>query len=81
MKPASMLVAALLLAACGGRPVPPTSDQVAEVAAIASAVKADPAKADAILEKHGLDRARFEALLFEVAEDPIKAAAYAQALR
>ena len=81
MKPAPVLVAVLVLAACGARPVPPTADQVAEVAALASELKASPAKADAVLADHGLDRAKFEALLYEIAADPNKAAAYAQALK
>ncbi|MBN1336076.1 MAG: hypothetical protein JXB39_08960 [Deltaproteobacteria bacterium] len=81
MTPARILLFACLLAGCGSTPVPPTVDQVSEVAAIATAVKADPAHADKILADHGLDRARFEALLFEIAADPDKAKTYAAALK
>ncbi len=81
MTTARILVAALLLAACGGKPVPPTADQVQEVAAIASLVKADPARSDAILADHGLDRPAFEALLFDIAADPAKAQVYTAALK
>jgi hypothetical protein len=81
MTPSRILVAALLLAACGGKPIPPTADQVQEVAAIATLVKADPAKADKVLADHGLDRAAFEALLFDIAADPAKSQTYAAALK
>jgi len=81
MTTARTLVAALLLAACGGKPVPPGADDVAGIAAIASEVKAEPAKADAILQQHGLDRATFEALLYQVAADPAKSKTYAGALK
>jgi hypothetical protein len=81
MTPARILLAALLLAACTGKPVPPTADQVTEVAALASEVKAAPAKAEQILADHGLDQARFEALLYDIAADPAKSEAYAAAYR
>ncbi len=41
----------------------------AELAAVADEIVTTPADADAILAKHGLDRATFEAKLYEIAED------------
>jgi hypothetical protein len=74
------------LAGCAG--TPPASDATTTEAAtpaaraseIALAIRADPTKADEILAAHQLDRVQFEALLFEVAQDPAAARAYDAAL-
>ncbi len=49
--------------------------------AAANAIRANPAAADSILAAHGLTRARFDSLMYEVAADPALARAYTQAIR
>jgi hypothetical protein len=79
-----------LILACMGDPVvttPPPADapvaaeptKVERATAIAAAIRKDPSRADAILAEHATTRADFEALLYEIAEDPSPAAAYAAA--
>lgn len=76
------MVLSLLLVACdgGGEPTPSLSP-VEQAAAAAKAIQADPAQADAALSAHGLTRDSFEALMYEIAADPEKSAAYRAALR
>jgi hypothetical protein len=52
---------------------------MARVASVADAIAAEPARADAILAENGTDRAAFEALLYDVAEDPARSQAYLSA--
>ncbi|MBN2800225.1 MAG: hypothetical protein JXX28_13885 [Deltaproteobacteria bacterium] len=44
-----------------------------------AALRAHPGQADALLAQSGLDRAAFDALLYEIAEDPALAAQFAAA--
>jgi hypothetical protein len=80
----------LVLFACGGEPAAPTETpaetteatpdaRVTKAAAVADAIAKEPARADAILQENGTDRAAFEALLYEIAADPAKATAYRNA--
>lgn len=49
--------------------------------AVARAIQATPARADSILAAHGLSRADFDALLYEIAADPSRARAYAETIK
>jgi hypothetical protein len=73
------LVLAVSLAACSGGASVPTAKAV-EAAALAKKIQADPAKADAILKAAGTDRDAFEALLYDIAQDPEASRAYSDAL-
>lgn len=77
----------LLATACGGATTPAEPPPVEATAVdprveravlIANAIKAEPARADAILQENGISRADFEALLFQIAEDPALAASYVE---
>jgi hypothetical protein len=57
----------------------PAADDVARAAQIAGAIDKDPDKADEILKQNGMDRAGFDALLFDIASDPAKSDQYAAA--
>ncbi|MEZ4450929.1 MAG: hypothetical protein R3B09_15720 [Nannocystaceae bacterium] len=54
----------------------PLDPDVAKAVAIADAIVKDPANADAILEKNGLDRDKLDAMMSDIAKDPAKAEAY-----
>ena len=54
---------------------------VADVAAAANAIEAQPAAADSILQAHGMTRVAFDSLLYEIAADPNLTAAYQEARR
>lgn len=69
-----MITLIFTLLACS-TPVTPASTP-AELAAVADAIVATPSDADAILTSHGLDRAGFEAKLYEIATDPAKSKEY-----
>lgn len=84
-----MLICAL--SACGTSEAPssPSGPEVAPqevvpeeastevlAARTADAIEAEPGRADEILAEHGYDQASFEALLYEIASDPDRAAAY-----
>lgn len=60
---------------------PPANDKVQVAAAIAREISAAPELADEILGKHGLDRDRFDAIMFEIAGDPAMTKAYMAARR
>lgn len=60
---------------------PPANDKVKVAAAIAREISAAPELADEILGKHGLDRDRFDAIMFEIAGDPAMTKAYMAARR
>ena len=59
-------------------PLPP---DVARAVEIARAVQANPAAADSILTAHRLTRAGLDSLVYAIAADSAKAAAYSAALR
>jgi hypothetical protein len=68
-------------AAAPGAPVEaeaaaPLDPRVAKAVEVADAIASAPEDADAILEKHGLDRDKLDAMLFEIARDPALSAAY-----
>ena len=48
---------------------------------VARAIEADPAAVDSILTAHGLTRAGLDSLMYAIAADSAKAAAYSAALR
>ncbi|MDC0716089.1 hypothetical protein [Nannocystis bainbridge] len=54
----------------------PGSEKVQIAAAVAKEIAADPEHADDALAKHGLDRAKLEAMMFEIAADPALTEAY-----
>ncbi len=66
-----------LSAGCDGEPSSP--NDVNAAAAIAKEIKAAPDDAEKILEKHDMTEASFEALMFEIAEDPEKSKAFTEA--
>jgi len=76
--------AASLMAACGRsgggaaeQTAPPADVQVA--VAVAQAISAAPTKVDSILSAHGLTHAGLDSLMYTIAADSAKAAAYAAA--
>ncbi|HEY8374991.1 MAG TPA: hypothetical protein VIK91_00825 [Nannocystis sp.] len=72
MKHALFSVLLTLTVACGG-----AADGKAEQAiAIAKELRANPAEAEAILKKHNLTVEQWEALMFEIAEDPALSAKF-----
>lgn len=87
------IVLIALLAACGETPepvaeveTPPEApaepavpEQVQKAVTVAAAIDKEPARVDAILQENGMTRAEFEALLYDIAEDPALAEAYATA--
>lgn len=89
-----LVVAALALAACGSEPItdtptPPAPAPAASAPAqldaaalggLARQIVASPQDADQLLAAAGLDRATFEARLYDIAADPAQSAAYAAAL-
>jgi hypothetical protein len=54
----------------------PGSEKVQVAAAVAKEIAADPEHADDVLTKHGLDRAKLDAMMFEIAADPALTEAY-----
>lgn len=88
------VTALALLAACGqpasdadAEPVADVESAAAPVAnvelavATARAIKAQPMAIDSILREHGLTRADFDALLYDIAADPELARSYAMAMK
>jgi hypothetical protein len=67
----------LMLAACGGDPAAGSGSKADKAATIAKEVNASPDDAEAILKKHGMTEEEFEALMFEIADDPKLAEDYA----
>ena len=67
------------LIACGGAaPAGGTGASKVDTAVkIATEIKADPASAEAVLKKHEMSEDEFEALMFEIAEDPKAAEQFA----
>lgn len=62
----------------GGASAPTVVDRAA---AVARAIQADAAAADSILAAHGLTRAGFDSLMYEIAADSALARAYTEAIR
>jgi len=54
---------------------------VARAVSVARAIEANPAALDSILSAHGLTRAGLDSLMYAIAADSSKAAAYSAALR
>jgi hypothetical protein len=81
------LAAGLTLAAACSRPGGESGAAGNEASAVdhavaaANAIQANPAAADSILTAHGLTRARFDALMYDLAADSALARAYSQAVR
>ena len=59
----------------------PGSEKVQIAATVAKEIAADPEHADDVLAKHGLDRSKLEAMMFEIAADPALTEAYMAARR
>lgn len=59
-----------------GAAAAPLDPKVAKAVEVADAIAKNPDDADAILEKHGLDREKLDAMMFEIAKDPALAEAY-----
>lgn len=88
-------LAPFLIAACrGGGEETPAQDSVAAitqqapppadvqlVATVARAIDAAPASADSIISAHGLTRAALDSLIYVIAADSAKSAAYIAARR
>ena len=94
--PLPYLTAIIALAACraGDKPAdqpaaqPIVADATADLPAdvqravtVARAIEAKPAAIDSILSAHGLTRAGLDSLMYAIAADSAKAAAYSAALR
>lgn len=78
---AATLLLALACSGGGSGSSEPSLSPVEQAAAVARAIQADPAQADAALAEQGMTREAFEALLYEIAADPDKTAAYRDALQ
>lgn len=91
-----LALAASLMAACRGsggksaeqqQPATPAAQQAAQptdvelAVAVARAIDAAPAKVDSILAAHGLTREGLDSLMYVIASDSAKAAAYSAARR
>ena len=63
----------------GGEEAAPLDPKVEQAVTVANKISAEPDKADAILEEAGLDRSAFDALLYEIAQDPDLSASYVMA--
>ena len=81
--------ALMLAVACGG-PRGETAEAGGDASALtnvelavatAQAIQAKPAAADSILTAHGLTRAGFDSLMYDIATDPEMAQKYAEAIR
>jgi len=55
----------------------PLDPRVEKAVTVANAIASNPDSADEILEKNGLDREKFEALMYEIAKDPELSQLYA----
>lgn len=78
-RPRSHLLFLMLLAcgpACGG-----AGDRVDQAVTVARELRARPADAEKVLSEHNLSAEQWEALMFEIADDPALAARYEAALQ
>ncbi len=55
----------------------PIDPRVEKAVTVANAIASNPDSADEILENNGLDREKFEALMYEIAKDPELSQLYA----
>lgn len=62
--------------ACGG-----AGDRVDQAVTVARELRARPADAEKVLSEHNLSAEQWEALMFEIADDPALAARYEAALQ
>ncbi len=63
------------------RPAADLPPDVQRAVTVARAIEANPAALDSILSAHGLTRAGLDSLMYAIAADSAKAAAYSAALR
>jgi len=82
--------ALVLAAACGNRGGGETAEATSApsvvagvdlAVATAQAIQAKPTATDSILGAHGLTRAGFDSLMYDIAADPALARSYAEAMR
>lgn len=59
----------------------PNAEKIKIAATVAREIAADPEHADEVLTRHGLDRAKLDAMMFEIAADPSLTEAYMAARR
>lgn len=59
----------------------PNAEKVRTAAIVAREIAADPEHADEVLTRHGLDRDKLDAMMFEIAADPALTEAYMTARR
>lgn len=59
---------------------PAEGDVLATAIAVAKEIEADPDAAEDILARHGLDAEAFEAMMYDIADDPEKSRAYNEAV-
>jgi len=85
-----VLGATLMLATACGRPKGDAAEATAKpslvkgvdlAVATAQAIRAEPLATDSILEVHGLTRASFDSLMYDIAADSALARSYAEAMR
>lgn len=61
----------------GTTELPPAADaEIDKAVEVLAAIDAEPARAEAILGEHGLTAEQFEALMYDIASDPARAAAF-----
>jgi hypothetical protein len=65
--------------AAGTESAAPLADDVQKAVTIANEIDASPDRAAEILAAHGMTQDEFQALMYEIAQDPAKSEAYAQA--
>ena len=75
----TLLAGLVFSAACDGQSS--NSGDVGKAAAIAKEIKAAPDEAEKVLKKYDMTEESFEALMFEIAEDPEKSKAFGEASR
>lgn len=78
-KPADQPPAQPLVA--DAQPVADLPPDVAMAVTVARAIEANPTALDSILAAHGLTRSGLDSLMYAIAADSVKAAAYSAALR
>jgi hypothetical protein len=57
-------------------PAPAADAEIEKAVAVLEAIGAEPARAEAILGEHGLTAEQFETLMYDIAADPTRAAAF-----
>lgn len=61
--------------------VDPNAEKIKAAVTVAREISADPEHADDVLARHGLDRRKLDAMMFEIAADPALTDAYMAARR